>query len=246
MLPGVTALQCLTRIEISGYQGTCFFDPGLVQLPQLELLVLSQMLHGIGKVDYIDFSPGLVKMPAAMGSLSSSLLQLDISAFILPYFPLALTQLVALERLNAMWNQFAELPAGITTLSRLTQLMLGNCPGSFSQPCKHEALDVRALGDLSGFPALRELEFSYCEVMMCPSLLGAVRHASLAKMCFECAHPAPECAPMVLQLSQELKRLRGVSVVSYGCRSFKWVKLGPVQGRAACQFFGEDLDACGL
>ena len=196
------------------------------------------------------FSPGLVKVPVDMGLLSSSLLHLDVNAFILPHFPLALTQLVALKHLNARWNDFAELPAGITALSRLTELMLGRCPGSISEPCKHEPLDVRALGYLSGFPALRELELSYCEVMLCPSLLGAVLHASLAVLCFDIAHPAPECAPMVLQLSRELRRLRRGSVVTCAYKSEfdsfggYWAEQA-AQGRAACQKFEADWNAYG-
>ena len=35
---------------------------------------------------------------------------------------------------------------------------------------------------------------------------GAVRHRGLASMSFHFAHPAPECMPMVLQLSQELRQ----------------------------------------
>ena len=53
VLPGVTALQCLTRFELSGFQGTCSFDPGLVQLSQLERLVLSQVLHGNEEWDFL-------------------------------------------------------------------------------------------------------------------------------------------------------------------------------------------------
>ena len=42
MLPGVAALQCLTRIElISGDHRPRFFDPRLVQVPGLKRLVLS-------------------------------------------------------------------------------------------------------------------------------------------------------------------------------------------------------------
>ena len=74
---------------------------------------------------------------------------------------------------------------------------------------------MRALGDLSGFPALRELTLKHCEIVLCPSLLGAVQHASLTRMSFHYAHPAPECEEMVLQLSQELGRLGRGSVVRF-------------------------------
>ena len=125
-------------------------------------------------------------------------------------FPLALTQLVALEVLDARDNDFAELPAGITALSRLRALMLGRivCGDLEQQLHDMRPLDVRALGDLSAFPVLRELSFDCCEVMVCTSVLGAVRHASLATLSFQYAHPAPECALAVLQLSQALKRLK--------------------------------------
>ena len=72
---------------------------------------------------------------------------------------------------------------------------------------------MRALGDLSGFPALCRLRFAFCEVMLCGSMLSAVRHASLARVAFVVSHPAPECAPLLLQLSQALKRLGRGSVL---------------------------------
>lgn len=53
------------------------------------------------------------------------LLHLHFSMLGLARFPLALTQLVALQSLHATENHCAELPAGITALSRLTELRLG-------------------------------------------------------------------------------------------------------------------------
>ena len=79
---------------------------------------------------------------------------------------------------------------------------------------KKRALDARALGDLSGFPALRELTFSSCEVMLCASMLGAVQHPASPPFAFLHAHPAPECAPVVLQLSRALRRLSRGSVLT--------------------------------
>ena len=68
-------------------------------------------------------------------------------------------------------------------------------------------LNAVALGDLSGFPALCNLTFEYCEVNLCMSVRdGAARHKSLTTLSFHYAHPAPECAPMVLQMSQEPRR----------------------------------------
>ena len=104
------------------------------------------------------------------------------------------------------------MPPAITALSRLTKLTLGRA-APWEDPLQlHEKrpLDVRALGDLSAFPALRELSFSFCEVVLCDYMLDAVRHARLASLVFRVAHPAPGCAPMVLQLSQALRRqMRG-------------------------------------
>ena len=77
-------------------------------------------------------------------------------------------------------------------------------------------LDARALGDLSGFPALCGLTFECCEVTLCESVVGAVRHAALASLSFCFAQPAPKCMPMVLQLSQALGQLRRGSVLKFG------------------------------
>ena len=243
MLPGVSALECVTRIafmhiEVSGTKGSCVLDPQLVRLPHLQSLVLSHMhvtcdnsstLHSVG-------------LPAGMGLLSSSLLQLNVSGLLSSHFPLALTQFVALECLDASYNSFAELPFGITALSKLTTLRLGRGP---VVPLRAPPLDVRALGDLSDFPALRNLDFQSCQVMLCLSLLGAKRHASLATLCFSTAYPAPECMLIVLLLSRELRRLGRGGVVRCGRGHIHCDLLG-LEGRAACQKFEADLDACGL
>lgn len=128
---------------------------------------------------------------------------------------------MALEHLDANRNEFAVLPAAITALSRLTELVLGRNAREVSQRTLSDndwdarALDVCALGNLSGFPMLCRLHFEYCEVKLCESMLGAVRHASLASIAFRLAHPAPGCAPVVLQLSQALNRLRRGSVLRF-------------------------------
>ena len=202
VLPGASALQSLTRIESDGH-GPCFFDPQLVQLPRLQHMVLRT-----ASPCHEGAHPRLAILPADLGSLSSTLRELDFWGHELTQFPLALTQLGALQCLRASENGFAELPAGITALSRLTALRLGRTT-SQTDPLQlrgKRPLDVRALGDLSGFPALRTLSFQACEVMVCMSMLGAVRHPSLATLDFDIAHPAPECEPVVLQLSQALKR----------------------------------------
>ena len=113
---------------------------------------------------------------------------------------------------------------------------------------KKRPLDARALGDLSHFPALCRLYFSFCKVMLSPSILGAMRHASLTTLCFCIAHPARDCAPVVLQLSQALWGLGRGSVVR--CVVEGWPRdmseaLEKAQGRAPCQVFKTALEACG-
>ena len=246
VLPGVTALRCLTRIEFTGVDATCFFDPGLSQLPQLQHIVMSPDTLD---EDEIEGHLGLLRLPADMGVLASSLLHLDVSMLQLPQFPRAVTQLVALEFLDASGNEFVQLPAGLTALSRLTELRLGRAVSETDpvQLREKRPLDVRALGDLSGFPALRVLTLDLCEAKLCHSMLGAARHASLACLCFGSAHPAPECALMVLQLCQELRRVGRGSVVRlvythWRCR----YPLQEAQGQAPCQKFRAALEACGL
>ena len=244
VLPGVSALQCLTAIEFAGGLGPLTVDP-LAQLPGLQRLVLSQELAPelLGPL-------GPLRLPADMGSLSSTLLYLDISGHMGIRFPQALTQLVALEHLNAKENDFAEVPAGITALSRLTELMLGRICLFDGDPLQLHAkrpLDVRALGDLSRFPALRGLTFEFCEVLLCCSVLGSARHSSLTSLCFYVSHPAPECALVVLQLSRELWRMKRGSVL----KAVSWEPVGylfaralrDAQGRAPFQKFTADLEA---
>ena len=204
MLLGMTALESLRFA--AGRVPPIFAQ--LVKLPLLRRVLLG------GSYSEGGACLGLARLPADMGALRSSLLHLDIGGHKLPTFPLALTQLVALECLHASGNDFAELPAGVTALSRLTELELGRVRYEDAlQLCGKRPLDVRALGDLSGFPALCRLRFYFCEVMLCRALLGAVRHARLAALAFIFAHPAPECALVVLQLGQALMTSRPGSVL---------------------------------
>ena len=198
VLPGVTSLQSLTRLTFSGGCAPPFFDHQLVQLPVLKYMAF----------ETYSLNHKVSGLPADMGSLSSSLLHLDFRGHMLTEFPLALTQLVALQCLKANRNDFAELPACITALSSLTELWLGRnmAHSSILSRLCNRSFDARALGDLSGFPTLCKLVFDCCEVKLCESIAGAVRHASLTGLCFCIAYPAPECAPMVLQLSQALRR----------------------------------------
>ena len=216
MLPSITALQSLTFIHFAGTQGLPVFAQ-LIHLPQLEHM----RFHDIDSY-YRDEGLETARLPADMGFLCSALLRLSFHGHNVTQFPLALTQLVALQWLSVDMNDFTELPTATTALSRLVKLDLGRhmSIGDPLQLHDKQPLDVCALGDLSAFPALRELSFSFCEVLFCESLLNAVQHPSLVKILFRVAHPAPECAPMVLQLSKELKKLKRGSVLGFA--STEW------------------------
>ena len=207
VVPGVTALQNLTGIKLGHGQGPRLFDQQLVRLPRLQRLVFDECGGFLA-------CPWQSRRPADMGSLSSTLLHLSCCRAMLTQLPLAFMQLAALEHLDVSETSIAELPSGITALSKLTELVLGRC---YRREYLHDTrpLDVRALSDLSAFPALCRLSFHCCEVTLCETMLGAVRHASLASMAFVISHPAPECALTVLQLSQELRRLRRGSVLRF-------------------------------
>ena len=241
MLLGITALQSLTRIEFCDSQRPPVFAQ-LVHLPRLQHAVVASCRRGA--------RPGLSELPAHMGLLCATLVHMNCYGQGLTQFPPVLTQLVALKCLQADWNDFAELPAAITALSRLTELTLGRVATREDPLQLHNTrtLDVRALGDLSGFPVLCKLTFEYCEVRMCASMLGAVRHASLASFTFIVAHPAPECALMVLQLRQTLRDLRRGNALKF--KYWEWGRfdgaLRKAQGRAPFQKFKTALEACGL
>ena len=207
VLPGVTALQNLTGIGLGHGQRPRSFDQQLVRLPRLQRLIFDECGGFLA-------CPWQSRRPADLGSLSSTLLHLCCCRAALTQLPLAIMQLAALEHLNASETSIAELPAGITALSKLTELVLGRC---YRREYLHDKrpLDVRALGDLSAFPAMCRLSFHCCEVTLCESMLGAVRHASLTSMAFVISHPAPECARTLLQLSQALRRLRRGGVLRF-------------------------------
>ena len=153
---------------------------------------------------------------------------------------------MALEGLDAFNNEFAELPAGITALSRLTELTLGRIKRSKDPLQVHvkRPLNAVALGDLSGFPALCKLSFYDCEVKLYMSMLdGAVQHRRLSSILFSNAHPTPECAPMVLQLSQQLRRSSMLDLTGGGLGS--WGKC-PAQDLPPFYKFQAALGLCAL
>ena len=158
-----------------------------------------------------DYADAYLGLPA----VGSALLHLNLQGHGLTQFPLIITQLVALEHLDARGIDFAELPIAITAPSRLTALIL-EPDVHIPEPLQlHElpCLDACALGDLSAFPSLCELQFNNCEVLLCASLMGVVWHASLATLGVFHARPALESALMVLQLSEALKRLGQASIL---------------------------------
>ena len=213
VLPGITALCSLTCIEFLGGQGPGFFDPQLIQLPGLQHISYNADEAWMGG-HHVGLPP---RLPADLGSLRSTLQHLDFSGQGLAQFPLAVTQLVTLECLNAEHNEFAVLPAAISALSRLTELTLGRIECSYDPLQGYEAspLDVRLLGDLSAFPALRTMTFEGCEVLACNTIPGAARHPCLVDLWFRYAHPAPKCAPAVLRLGQEAKKLGRKNLICF-------------------------------
>ena len=235
----MAALQSLTRISFEAGGGPPIV-PKLIQLPRLQHLVFSTAMPC-----RVDARLWQARLPSA--AMSSALSHLDISGHGLPHFPLALTQLVTLQSLDASGNEFAEVPAAITALSRLTQLSLGRMQFYLTEPdplsAPERPLDARALGDLSGFPALCNLSFRCCEVTLCESMLGAVRHAHLTSLIFRFAPPAPDCALVVLQLRQALKRLgRGSVLKVVDCAGDSSAE----RALTSVQLFRAALKSCGL
>ena len=212
------------------FLGPCIFEAGCLDLPLVQSLefgscaIPADMLSGITALQSLTSlearlcqgPPLFARLPADLGSLRATLLHTDCSGQGLAHFPLALTQLVALKCLKATRNDFDRLPNAITNLARLTELRLGRVSGKDPLQLREKRpLDVRALGDLSAFPALCKLGFNCCEVVLCALMLGAVRHASLANLSCYIAYPAPECAPMVLHLWQTLRGLGRGSVLKF-------------------------------
>ena len=208
VLKSIPALLSLTRIECLGGYGPPFAAQ-LIQLPQLRRMVLETI--GPCGADYSDAYLGLPWLPSYM---SHNVLHLSLAGHGLAQFPLVLTQLVALEHLDARGNDFADPPTAVTALSRLTELVLGRMPTL--EPWEpDEPLDVRALGDLSAFPALCKLYIHACEVALPGSVLGVTWHASLTELWFYDVRFTLESAPLVRQLRQALEQMGRGSVLDF-------------------------------
>lgn len=243
VLAGVTALQNLTSVVFLYGAGPPIVAE-LMQLPLLERVAFETITPCPGHA-----CPGL----AALVPMTSALLQVTIHGHGLAHFPLALTQLVGLEILRVSGNEFAELPSGVTALSRLTELKVRRLLSHTDPLQVHETrpLDVRALGDLSAFPALCELGIGHCEVLLCELVLSAARHPCLANFYFWLAHPAPDCAMVVLQLGLALRRLGRRSVLQFCTEGVAQGQdyeraVREAQGRAPLQKFMAGMEACGL
>ena len=205
-LPGLGVLSCLTSLAFLSCDGLRSLSVcGLEQLPSLQKLVCAG-----GEWDRrTSFGRVWSNLPADMGSLSPTLLSLDVSIVDLAAFPLAVTQLTALQCLQAHRNSFSVVPAGITALGRLETLELGRRgdPGhTATRRMPVKKIDASALGDLSSFPLLSTLGVARCEVKLSSAFGGAAGHGRLANLVFRNAYPAPECVVTVLQYRQELQR----------------------------------------
>ena len=116
--------------------------------------------------------------------------------------------------------------------------------------CEHPSGRART-GRPVWLPGAVQAELWLCEVMLCESLLGAVRHASLASLSFFYAHPAPRCRAVVVQLGQGLRRVNRGSVLTVR-NSFNWESrwsersLVGVPRRAPIYKFKAALEAAGL
>ena len=89
-------------------------------------------------------------------------------------------------------------------------------PSLFWSLCGQCPLDVRALGDLSGFPALCRLYIAFCEVRLCESVVGAVGHARLKRLHFHMRILRPS-APQ--RFCSSFRRLSGTGEAAHS--SFK-------------------------
>ncbi|GFR43459.1 hypothetical protein Agub_g4542 [Astrephomene gubernaculifera] len=122
-LQHITGLPNLVRLDISGC-GIEFLPRGLSRLSNLQVLLAPRNR--------------LISIPAELGQLSRSLVQLDLGTNQLVEVPSSLCQLTNLRTLNLMANQLEQLPANFGRLRNLRLLglksnKLSSLPASFSQ-----------------------------------------------------------------------------------------------------------------
>ena len=110
-LAGVANLQSLTHIVFKFGRGPPFVAQ-LLQSACLQCAVFNMRDPYPGSSTL-----GLARLPSDMALQCMALLRLSFCGHGYTQFPLALTQLVALQCLHASKNEFTELPAGITALS---------------------------------------------------------------------------------------------------------------------------------
>ena len=252
-LPGMYILSRLTSLAFlscDGLRSLC--DYGLKWLPRLQSLVCVS-----GKWDRHGVAGGVgSNLPAGMGTLRPTLLRLDLSGVNLRSFPLAVTQLTALQCLQASENSFAVVPDEITALGRLETLELGRRGkpvDNLLRGAPVNDIDASALGDLSPFPLLCTLSFARCKVMLSGTFVAAAGHGRLANLLFGNAHPAPECMPEVLQLWRDLQRqgrggvlqLKECDMPARLCNRETGAPWTP-QDITPCMKFRHALEACGF
>ncbi len=162
-------------------------------------------------------------VPVLPGSLTLLQAATGLQAF--PEQALALWQLAYLD---VSHSHFTALPAGVTVLSNLQYLALGLSTSFASGQSLHTLgiLDAVALGDLSAFPCMTELDFSNCQVALSHDF-GVRHHARLDKVLFYWARPCqgPSVAA-ILALHRQLLGSGHRGVVCRGLGSTEvWLEL---------------------
>ncbi len=138
-------------------------------------------------------------------------------------FPEQALALQQLAYLDVSLNCFSVLPTGITQLSKLQYLASGfpRYPRPFDYGSLR-ILDAVALGDLSAFPCMTALTFSYCRVALSDDF-GVQHHARLDKVLFDCAQPCRGSgAAALLALHRQLLGSGHRGVERMGPRADEW------------------------
>jgi hypothetical protein len=202
-LPGLTELRVNNRV--------------LVPRDLTPLRLLRKFCHlarGVQELPRTPVLPESLTLLQAAGGLQA-----------FPEQALALWQLTYLDVSN---NYFSALPAGVTVLSNLQYLALGLSTSFAMGRSLHTLgiLDAVALGDLSAFPCLTVLGFSYCQVALSHDF-GVRHHAPLDKVLFVRARPCQgSSAAALLALHRQLlgSGHRGVECSGLGSTEV-WVEL---------------------
>jgi len=184
-LPGMDALASLTILVIEGCPGLRVLPASLWRLARLRCLThwapYDEALH--------DELSGQA-LPASAPCFPF-LLTVALPGCKLRDWPACVLAMTRLTLLDLSGSCFEQLPEGLSVLTALEALRLGRHPMGYMQI--GGALDARALGSLAGFPALRELSFTGCSVLFCPSFEDAAAHPRLGRLHLDTSYPA--CGP---------------------------------------------------